>query len=79
MTGFIQNVEVNWLGLLYKIVVVLNFRKASVVVKHSGLDESGDSSASNEFDLPISTKGHHEITRLPKGRNLQIASMLLHI
>uniref|UniRef100_UPI0037E772B1 transcriptional regulator ATRX-like n=1 Tax=Semicossyphus pulcher TaxID=241346 RepID=UPI0037E772B1 len=42
-------------------------RKPSVVIKHSGLDESGDSEASEEVDLPVSTNGHPDITRLPKG------------
>ncbi|XP_070773018.1 transcriptional regulator ATRX-like [Enoplosus armatus] len=42
-------------------------RKPSVVIKHSGLDESGDSNASEDLDLPVSTNGHLDITRLPKG------------
>ncbi|XP_028452111.1 transcriptional regulator ATRX-like isoform X1 [Perca flavescens] len=42
-------------------------RKPSVVIKHSGLDESGDSSASEDFDLPVNANGHPDITRLPKG------------
>ncbi|XP_059207440.1 transcriptional regulator ATRX-like [Centropristis striata] len=42
-------------------------RKPSVVIKHSGLDESGDSSASEEVVLPVNVNGHLDITRLPKG------------
>ncbi|XP_032389041.1 transcriptional regulator ATRX isoform X2 [Etheostoma spectabile] len=42
-------------------------RKPSVVIKHSGLDESGDSSASEDLDLPVNANGHPDITRLPKG------------
>ncbi|XP_017291035.1 transcriptional regulator ATRX [Kryptolebias marmoratus] len=40
-------------------------RKPSVVIKHSGLDESGDSNASE--DLPVSSNGHIDAARLPKG------------
>ncbi|XP_019941418.2 transcriptional regulator ATRX-like isoform X2 [Paralichthys olivaceus] len=42
-------------------------RKPSVVTKHSGLDESGDSNASEDVDLPATKNGHLDITRLPKG------------
>ncbi|XP_076606647.1 transcriptional regulator ATRX-like [Chaetodon auriga] len=42
-------------------------RKPSVVIKHSGLDESGDSNASEDLDAPVNTNGHLDITRLPKG------------
>ncbi|XP_034461776.1 transcriptional regulator ATRX-like [Hippoglossus hippoglossus] len=42
-------------------------RKPSVVTKHSGLDESGDSNASEDVDLPATGNGHLDITRLPKG------------
>ncbi|XP_034034607.1 transcriptional regulator ATRX-like [Thalassophryne amazonica] len=42
-------------------------RKPSVVVKHSGLDESGDSNGGEDLDLPINSNGHLDITRLPKG------------
>ncbi|XP_026225817.1 transcriptional regulator ATRX-like isoform X1 [Anabas testudineus] len=42
-------------------------RKPSVVMKHSGLDESGDSNASEDLDLPVSANGHLDMTRLPKG------------
>uniref|UniRef100_A0A7N9AJY0 DNA helicase n=1 Tax=Mastacembelus armatus TaxID=205130 RepID=A0A7N9AJY0_9TELE len=42
-------------------------RKPSVVVKHSGLDESGDSNASEDLNLPVNTNGHLDVTRLPKG------------
>ncbi|XP_029376110.1 transcriptional regulator ATRX-like [Echeneis naucrates] len=42
-------------------------RKPSVVIKHSGLDESGDSNASEDLELPINSNGHLDITRLPKG------------
>ncbi|XP_044079309.1 transcriptional regulator ATRX-like isoform X2 [Siniperca chuatsi] len=42
-------------------------RKPSVVIKHSGLDESGDSNASEDVDLPVNANGHLDITRLPKG------------
>uniref|UniRef100_A0AAQ4NXQ7 DNA helicase n=1 Tax=Gasterosteus aculeatus aculeatus TaxID=481459 RepID=A0AAQ4NXQ7_GASAC len=41
--------------------------KPSVVIKHSGLDESGDSNASEDVDLPVSVNGRLDITRLPKG------------
>ncbi|XP_054482143.1 transcriptional regulator ATRX-like isoform X2 [Anoplopoma fimbria] len=42
-------------------------RKPSVVIKHSGLDESGDSNASEDVDLPVCANGRLDITRLPKG------------
>lgn len=44
-------------------------RKPAVVIKHSGLDESGDSEASEEVEveLPVNANGHHDIIRLPKG------------
>ncbi|XP_054610392.1 transcriptional regulator ATRX-like [Dunckerocampus dactyliophorus] len=42
-------------------------RKPSVVTKHSGLDESGDSNDSDNVDFPFSANGHPDITRLPKG------------
>ncbi|CAI5643957.1 unnamed protein product [Oreochromis niloticus] len=43
-------------------------RKPSVVMKHSGLDESGDSNASEDLVLgPVNANGHLDITRLPKG------------
>ncbi|KAM6907548.1 LOW QUALITY PROTEIN: transcriptional regulator ATRX-like [Xenentodon cancila] len=42
-------------------------RKPSVVIKHSGLDESGDSNASEDLDLTVSANGHFDVTRLPKG------------
>ncbi|KAM9384729.1 transcriptional regulator ATRX-like isoform 1-T1 [Pholidichthys leucotaenia] len=42
-------------------------RKPTVVIKHSGLDESGDSNASEDEDLPVNANGHLDITRLPKG------------
>ncbi|XP_029924260.1 transcriptional regulator ATRX-like isoform X2 [Myripristis murdjan] len=43
-------------------------RKPSVVIKHSGLDESGDSNASDDdSDLPVSANGQLDLTRLPKG------------
>uniref|UniRef100_A0A3Q1EUN9 DNA helicase n=1 Tax=Acanthochromis polyacanthus TaxID=80966 RepID=A0A3Q1EUN9_9TELE len=42
-------------------------RKPTVVIKHSGLDESGDSNESEDLDLPVSANGHLDITRLPKG------------
>ncbi|XP_019132017.2 transcriptional regulator ATRX [Larimichthys crocea] len=45
-------------------------RKPSVVIKHSGLDESGDSNGSEDLDLPFNTNGHLDITRLPKGTAL---------
>lgn len=61
------------------IIFILNLRKPAVVIKHSGLDESGDSNASNDFDLPITTNGHFDVTRLPKGRILLISSMLVNI
>ncbi|XP_068600128.1 ATRX chromatin remodeler, like [Brachionichthys hirsutus] len=42
-------------------------RKPSVVIRHTGLDESGDSNASEELDYPCDENGHVDITRLPKG------------
>uniref|UniRef100_A0AAQ5YLQ9 DNA helicase n=1 Tax=Amphiprion ocellaris TaxID=80972 RepID=A0AAQ5YLQ9_AMPOC len=42
-------------------------RKPSVVIKHSGVDESGDSNESEDVDLPVSANGHLDISRLPKG------------
>ncbi|KAM6983495.1 transcriptional regulator ATRX-like [Tautogolabrus adspersus] len=42
-------------------------RKPSVVIKHSGLDESGDSEASEDVELPVNTNGYPDTTRLPKG------------
>ncbi|XP_068572457.1 transcriptional regulator ATRX-like isoform X2 [Cebidichthys violaceus] len=42
-------------------------RKPSIVIKHSGLDESGDSNASEDVDLPVNANGPLDITRLPKG------------
>ncbi|KAM4726999.1 transcriptional regulator ATRX-like isoform 1-T1 [Anableps anableps] len=42
-------------------------RKPSVVVKHSGLDESGESNASEDLEIPVSSNGHLDVTRLPKG------------
>ncbi|XP_056141347.1 transcriptional regulator ATRX-like isoform X2 [Lampris incognitus] len=43
-------------------------RKPSVVIKHSGLDESGDSNESDgDYDVPINSNGHLDLTRLPKG------------
>ncbi|KAG7223296.1 hypothetical protein INR49_015652 [Caranx melampygus] len=42
-------------------------RKPSVVIKHTGLDESGDSNASEDLDFTVNANGHLDITRLPKG------------
>ncbi|XP_054899513.1 transcriptional regulator ATRX-like [Poeciliopsis prolifica] len=42
-------------------------RKPSVVVKHSGLDESCESNASEDFEMPVGSNGHLDVTRLPKG------------
>ncbi|KAF7660869.1 hypothetical protein LDENG_00273290 [Lucifuga dentata] len=43
-------------------------RKPSVVIKHSGLDESGDSNGSDDdMYIPISSNGQFDVTRLPKG------------
>lgn len=42
-------------------------RKPSVVIRHSGLDESGDSNASEGSDFMLSANGHLDITTLPKG------------
>lgn len=44
-------------------------RKPSVVIKHSGLDESGDSNASEDLNFPVSANGQLDISRLPKGRH----------
>ncbi|CAL8362524.1 unnamed protein product [Lota lota] len=44
-------------------------RKPSVVVKHSGLDESGESTESEEEGEPllVASNGHLDLSRLPKG------------
>ncbi|KAM9728822.1 transcriptional regulator ATRX-like [Menidia menidia] len=42
-------------------------RKPSVVMKHSGLDESGESNASEDLDLHVNANGHLDVTSLPKG------------
>ncbi|KAJ7995931.1 hypothetical protein DPEC_G00231820 [Dallia pectoralis] len=43
-------------------------RKPSVVIKHSGLDESGASNESDDDDgLVINSNGFLDVTRLPKG------------
>ncbi|XP_049895031.1 transcriptional regulator ATRX-like [Epinephelus moara] len=42
-------------------------RKPAVVIKHSGLDESGDSDATVDLDIPVNANGHPDISRLPKG------------
>ncbi|XP_067463826.1 transcriptional regulator ATRX-like [Thunnus thynnus] len=42
-------------------------RKPSVVIKHSGLDESGDSNGSEDMELPVNANGQLDINRLPKG------------
>ncbi|XP_076024816.1 ATRX chromatin remodeler, like [Genypterus blacodes] len=43
-------------------------RKPSVVTKHSGLDESGDSNGSeDDVDLPSNSYGLPDVTSLPKG------------
>ncbi|XP_077401989.1 transcriptional regulator ATRX-like [Vanacampus margaritifer] len=42
-------------------------RKPSVVIKHSGLDESADSNDSDNVDFPFSANGHLDTTSLPKG------------
>ncbi|XP_077360451.1 transcriptional regulator ATRX-like isoform X2 [Festucalex cinctus] len=42
-------------------------RKPSVVIKHSGLDESADSNDSDNVDFPFSANGHQDINCLPKG------------
>uniref|UniRef100_A0A1A7WER6 DNA helicase n=1 Tax=Iconisemion striatum TaxID=60296 RepID=A0A1A7WER6_9TELE len=42
-------------------------RKPLVVIKHSGLDESGDSNASEDLNIPFTSNGHVDVTRLPKG------------
>ena len=51
---------------------ITNYRKPSVVTKHSGLDESGDSNDTNEdCDLHFNSNGRLDVTRLPKGRYLK--------
>uniref|UniRef100_A0A8C7LBH5 DNA helicase n=1 Tax=Oncorhynchus kisutch TaxID=8019 RepID=A0A8C7LBH5_ONCKI len=47
----------------------LYYRKPSVVIKHSGLDESGASNESDDDDdgLIINSNGYPDVTRLPKG------------
>ncbi|KAM9348914.1 transcriptional regulator ATRX-like [Symphorus nematophorus] len=43
-------------------------RKPTVVIKHSGLDESGDSNSSEDVELPtVNANGRLDLTRLPKG------------
>lgn len=43
------------------------YRKPSVVIRHSGLDESGDSNASEGSDFLLNANGHLDVTSLPKG------------
>uniref|UniRef100_A0A673ZFH2 DNA helicase n=1 Tax=Salmo trutta TaxID=8032 RepID=A0A673ZFH2_SALTR len=47
----------------------LYYRKPSVVIKHSGLDESGASNESDDDDdgLIINSNGYPDVSRLPKG------------
>ncbi|KAM3601237.1 uncharacterized protein V6R79_009568 [Siganus canaliculatus] len=45
-------------------------RKPTVVIRHSGLDESGDSNASEDLGLPFNANGHLDLSRLPKGTAL---------
>ncbi|KAM7397771.1 hypothetical protein PAMA_005884 [Pampus argenteus] len=42
-------------------------RKPSVVIKHSGLDESGESNGNDDVELPVNANGQLDVTRLPKG------------
>ncbi|XP_011481932.1 transcriptional regulator ATRX [Oryzias latipes] len=42
-------------------------RKPSVVIKHSGLDESGESNGSDDFNVLENTNGRLDVTQLPKG------------
>lgn len=44
------------------------FRKPSVVIKHSGLDESGESNGSDDFNVLENTNGRLDVTQLPKGK-----------
>lgn len=52
------------------------YRKPTVVIKHSGLDESGDSNASEDLELPLIVNGHLDINRLPKGMSFLIYFLL---
>eukprot|EP00063_Salmo_salar_P077523 XP_014052358.1 PREDICTED: transcriptional regulator ATRX-like [Salmo salar] len=45
-------------------------RKPSVVIKHSGLDESGASNESDDDCLIVNSNGYPDVTRLPKGTAL---------
>lgn len=49
------------------------YRKPTVVVKHSGLDESGNSNASEDVDLTIDENSHLNVTRLPKGMSSSLS------
>lgn len=51
-------------------------RKPAVVIKHTGLDESGDSNASEDVDFTLNANGHLDITRLPKGRSSAFSLIL---
>eukprot|EP00066_Takifugu_rubripes_P020535 XP_011609801.1 PREDICTED: transcriptional regulator ATRX-like isoform X2 [Takifugu rubripes] len=42
-------------------------RKPSVVIRHSGLDESGDSNASESSEPLLNANGHLDVASLPKG------------
>lgn len=42
-------------------------RKPTVVIRHSGLDESGDSNASEGSDFLLNANGHLDVASLPKG------------
>ncbi|XP_028323340.1 transcriptional regulator ATRX-like isoform X2 [Gouania willdenowi] len=42
-------------------------RKPRVVIKHTGLDESGESNSSEDVILPVYENGSPNFTRLPKG------------
>uniref|UniRef100_A0A3B4A3P8 DNA helicase n=1 Tax=Periophthalmus magnuspinnatus TaxID=409849 RepID=A0A3B4A3P8_9GOBI len=64
------NMKTNNLWKNLSIILVILFqclhRKPSVVIKHSGLDESGDSNDSMDVEI-FNVNGELDITRLPKG------------
>lgn len=59
-------VQSSHLYMLLSFSISFWHRKPLVVTKHSGLDESGDSNASEDVDM-YNAYGELDMTRLPKG------------